>query len=319
VQPSEIHFTSGATESNNIAIDGAPIAAGQHVIASAIEHKSVALPVERLRARGVEVTILKPDREGFITADHLRAALRENTVLVTVMAANGEIGTIEPIAELAAICHERRIRFHTDATQAAGKVPLDFCEIPAGSFAISAHKFYGPKGIGVLFLRRGLRVEPLTVGGGQERNVRSGTVNVPGAVGMAAALEICAREMKEEGERLTAIRNRLWDRVAGEIGDTSVSGPRQNRLPGNLNVSFGGTDSEALMMAMRRFSLSSGAACSSGSREVSPVLRAIGRDDAHSAGSIRFGLGRSTTTEHIDLLVADLKKTVSRLREMSVA
>jgi cysteine desulfurase len=235
------------------------------------------------------------------------------------MAANGEIGTIQRIAELAAMCHERGIRFHTDATQAAGKIQLDFSDIPAGSFAISAHKFYGPKGIGALFLRRGLRVEPQTVGGGQEKNVRSGTVNVPGAVGMAAALEICAQEMRSEEKRLTEIRNHLWDRVISEIGDTAVNGPRQNRLPGNLNVSFGRVDSEALMMAMRRFSLSSGSACSSGSREVSPVLHAIGLDDVRSFGSIRFGLGRSTTREQIDLLVEDLKRTVPRVREMSAA
>jgi cysteine desulfurase len=235
------------------------------------------------------------------------------------MAANGEIGSIQPIHEIAAICREHGVRFHTDATQAAGKTPLDFSSIEADSFAVSAHKFYGPKGVGALFMRRGRRVEPITMGGGQERNVRSGTVNVPGVIGMAAALEICAAGMTAEIARLTALRNHLWDRLLAEVPGVEINGPRQMRLAGNLNASFARIESEALIMAMRRFSLSSGSACSSGDRDVSPTLRAIGCDDARAFSSIRFGLGRSNTSSEIDLLVEDLKRNVSRLREISAA
>lgn len=319
VHPNEIAFTGGATESNNIAIEGLPLTAGQHVIVSAVEHKSVLRPFERLAERGIDVTILAPDSDGVISPDALQAAIREETALVSVMTANGEIGTIEPIAELALVCREHDIFFHTDATQAAGKIPLDFSEIAASSFAISGHKFYGPKGVGALFLRRGTRVKPLTVGGGQEKNIRSGTVNVPGAVGMAAALEICAVEMVDEGVRLTALRDQLAQRVTREIPDTAINGPQRNRLPGNLNVSFGRVESESLMMAMRRFSLSSGSACSSGLREASAVLEAIGLSQARSLSSIRFGLGRSNMAQQIDLLVEDLKRAVPRLREISAA
>jgi len=312
-------FTGGATESNNIAVEGLPLTAGQHVIVSAVEHKSVLRPFERLAQRGIDVTILAPDSDGIISPDALRAAIREETALVSVMTANGEIGTIEPIAELASLCREHDIFFHTDATQAAAKIPLDFSEIAASSFAISAHKFYGPKGVGALFLRRGTRIKPLTVGGGQEKNIRSGTVNVPGAVGMAAALEICAVEMLDEGVRQTALRDHLAQRVTREIPDTAINGPQRNRLPGTLNVSFGRVESESLMMAMRRFSISSGSACSSGLREASAVLEAIGLSQARSFSSIRFGLGRSNTAQQIDLLVEDLKRAVPRLREISAA
>jgi cysteine desulfurase len=319
VRPSEIYITAGATESNNIVLEGSRIAAGRQVISSAIEHKSVLEPLRRLSQRGVEVTFLEPDAEGFYSADQVADALRPSTDLVTIMAANGEIGTIQPIEEIAAVCRERGVRFHTDATQAAGKTPLDFSSIEADSFAISAHKFYGPKGVGALFIRRGGRVEPLTLGGGQERNLRSGTVNLPGVVGMAAALELCAAEMTGEISRLTMLRNRLWDRLVDEIPGVVINGPRELRLAGNLNASFARTDSEGLITAMRRFSLSSGSACSSGDRDVSATLRAIGSDDARAYSSIRFGLGRSNTVEQIDLLVEDLKRSVSRLREISAA
>jgi cysteine desulfurase len=319
VRPSEIYITSGATESNNIALEGGRIATGRHVISSAIEHKSILEPLRRLERRGVEITFLKPDADGFHSADQVADAIRPSTDLVTIMAANGEIGSIQPIDEIAAVCRERGVRFHTDATQAAGKTPLDFSAIEADSFAISAHKFYGPKGVGALFVRRGRRVEPITMGGGQERNVRSGTVNVPGVVGMAAALELCAALMADEIGRLTTLRNRLWDRLVAEISGIEINGPREGRLAGNLNASFARLESDALIMAMRRFSLSSGSACSSGDRDVSPTLKAIGCDDARAFGSIRFGLGRSNTDQQIDLLVEDLKRSVSRLREISAA
>jgi cysteine desulfurase len=319
VRPGEIYITASATEANNIVLGGSGIRAGRHVISSAIEHKSVLEPLRRLERNGVEVTLLKPDGEGFHSAEQVAGALRPSTELVTIMAANGEIGTLQPIEEIASLCRERGVRFHTDATQAAGKTPLDFSSIEADSFALSAHKFYGPKGVGALFMRHGRRVEPITMGGGQERNVRSGTVNVPGAVGMAAALEICAAEMPAEMERLTTLRNDLWDRLLREMAGVQINGPRERRLPGNLNASFARTESDALIMAMRRFSLSSGSACSSGERDVSQTLKAIGCDDARSYSSIRFGIGRSNTSEQMDLLVDDLKRSVARLREISAA
>jgi cysteine desulfurase len=258
-----------------------------------------------------------PDREGFIAVEELTGAMRPNTRLVSIEAANGEIGTIQPVAEFAQVCRERNVLFHSDVTQAAGKTRLDFSRFDLASF--SGHKLYGPKGIGGLFVRRGLRIEPLVIGGGQEKGVRSGTVNVAGAVGMAAAFSIRAEEMDSEAGRLTELRNQLWDRIMGEIPDVSVNGPRGLRLPGNLNVSFERVEADSLILAMRRFSLSSGSACSSGERGPSPVLMAIGVGEAAAMGSIRFGLGKSNTADHIDMLVTDLKRSVARLREISAA
>ena len=310
VQPNEISFTAGATESNNIALN--LLRPGDHLITSAMEHKSVLVP-----ARRHDVTVLAPDREGFIDPNALREAIRPNTKLVSIEAANGEIGTIQPISEFAAICRERGVLYHTDMTQAAGKIELHLADADLASF--SAHKLYGPKGIGGLYVRRGVRVEPLIVGGGQERNVRSGTVNVPGVVGMATAFRIRRDEMADEASRLTALRNTLWDRLTTEVSGASVNGPRELRLPGNLNVSFDRIEADALIVAMRRFSLSSGSACSSGERGPSPVLTAIGVAEPAAMGSIRFGLGKSNTAEHISMLVDDLKRIVAKLREISAA
>jgi cysteine desulfurase len=319
VRPNEIYFTGGATEANNLLFAGLRLGPGQHVITTEVEHKSVLEPVKRLAAAGVEVTLLRPDRFGLVAAPQLREALRENTRLVSVIAASGEIGTLAPLQELAGVCRERGVRFHTDATQAAGKVPLDFSEIQADFFSISAHKVYGPKGIGALCIRRGNRLEPLLVGGGQEKGIRSGTVNVPAVVGMAAALELRAAEMEEEATRLTLMRNELWDRLVAEIPGATVNGPRERRLPGNLNVSFERVDSEALMMSLRHFALSSGSACSSGEREPSPVLLALGLSDTRALESLRIGLGRTTTQEECMRLVDDLKRSIPRLREISAA
>ncbi len=303
VQPNEIYFTAGATESNNIALN--LLAPGDHLITSAVEHKSVLVPARRLEKRGVDVTILTPDRQGFVDPEALREAIRPTTKLVSIEAANGEIGTLQPVAEFAAICRERGVLYHSDITQAAGKISLKLSDADLASF--SGHKLYGPKGIGGLYVRRGVRVEPLIVGGSQEKNIRSGTVNVPGVVGMAMAFRIRKDEMNEEAKRLTSLRNQLWDRVTTEIAGTSVNGPRELRLPGNLNVSFDRIEADALIVAMRRFSLSSGSACSSGERGPSPVLTAIGVPETAALGSIRFGLGRSNTAEHIAMLVDDLK------------
>lgn len=311
VTPPEIYFTSGATESNNIALN-LPVA-GDHVIIGAIEHKSILAPAEWLRGRGVELTILECDSEGFVSAEKVAAALRQNTRLVSVETANGEIGTIQPVGEIAALCRDRGVLFHTDATQAAGKLPVDWSSVDLASW--SAHKMYGPKGIGGLFVRRGVRIEPLTVGGGQEKNVRSGTLNVPGIIGMAEALRIRGAEMADEAVRLTVLRNNAWDRIVSAVEDVSVNGPRALRLPGNLNVRFKRIDAESLILAMRRFSLSSGSACSTGERGPSRVLSAIGVPSADAMGSIRIGMGSSNTAEELEMLLEDLPRLVRKLRE----
>lgn len=315
VLPPEMYFTAGATESNNIALN--LVQPGEHFITAATEHKSILVPGERLQKRGVDVTFLAPDREGFIHPDALRDALRKQTRLVSIEAANGEIGTIQPIAELAAICRERKILVHTDMTQAAGKIGVDLAHVDFASF--SAHKVYGPKGIGALFVRRGLRIEPLVTGGGQERGVRAGTVNVPAVVGFGAAMQLRAEEMESEAARLRGLRENLRTLLLEEIDGVSVNGPRELRLPGNLNVSFDRIEADSLILAMKRFSLSSGSACSSGDRGPSRVLKAIGVDDAAAFGSIRFGLGKSNTAEHIAMLVEDLKRVIRKLREISAA
>jgi cysteine desulfurase len=311
--PPEIYFTAGATESNNIALN--LLRPGDHFITGPTEHKSILAPAERLARSGVDVTYLTPDGEGFIHPDALREALRPGTRLVSIEAANGEIGTVQPIAELAAMCRERGVLFHTDATQAVGKIPLDLSNVQLASF--SAHKVYGPKGIGALLVRRGVRVTPAITGGGQERGVRSGTVNVPGAVGFAHALQLRAAEMGDEALRLTQLRESLRDGLLERIDGVSVNGPRELRLPGNLNVSFDRIEAESLLLAMKRFSLSSGSACSSGEKGPSRVLQAIGVGDAAAMGSLRIGLGKSNTAEQMEMLIEDLQRAVRRLREIT--
>ncbi|HSN69031.1 MAG TPA: cysteine desulfurase family protein [Thermoanaerobaculia bacterium] len=315
VRPAEVKFTAGSTESNNTVVR-AFARPGAHVITSAIEHKSILEPLARAQREGARVTILPVDREGFVDPGQVRAAITPETTLVTIMAANAEIGTIEPLAEIGAVCRAAGVPLHSDATQAIGKIPFDPAEIGCDLISLSAHKLYGPKGVGALIVRRG-RVEPLLIGGGQEKGARSGTVNVPGAVGLAAALELRRDEMAEEAKRLIALRDDLRDRIVTGITDTVVNGPRQLRLPGNLNVSFRGVESDALLFALRRFSLSSGSACSAGEREPSYVLKAIGLGDAEAMGPIRIGLGKHTRQEDLDLLVGDLRTSVARLREMS--
>lgn len=313
VLPPEIYFTAGSTESNNLALN--LLRAGDHLVTSRSEHKSVLAPAERLQSAGVEVTLLTPDGEGFIHPEALAEALRPNTRLVSIEAANGEIGTVQPLSELSALCRERGILFHTDATQAAGKIPLDLSAADLASF--SAHKLYGPKGIGALFIRRGTRVPPLITGGGQERGIRAGTLNVPAIAGFATAIQLRAAEMAEEAPRLSGIRDQLRDRLLEEIPGTSVNGPRGLRLPGNLNVSFDRIEADSLILGMKRFSLSSGSACSAGEKGPSRVLKAIGLSDEAAMGSIRIGLGRSNTSEQMTMLVEDLRRGVLRLREIS--
>ncbi len=316
-QPAEIYFTAGATESNNTVLS--MLSEGEHLVTSAIEHSSILAPARELERRGVTVTLLRPDAEGFITPEAVAGAIRAETRLVSIEAANGEIGTIQPFAEIGALCRGRGVLFHSDITQAAGKIAVDPHASSIDLASFSGHKIYGPKGIGGLFIRRGVRVEPLIRGGGQEKKIRAGTVNVPGVVGIAAALMIRADEMQSEAERLASIRDEMRERIVSEITGVSVNGPRAVRLPGNLNVSFEKVDAESLMLAMRHFSLSSGSACSSGERGPSRVLLAIGVSEAMAMGSIRIGLGKTNTAEQAAKFVDDLKRAIARLREISAA
>lgn len=317
-RPEEIHFTSGATESNNIALRGTALDPGAHVVTSAVEHSSIIQPLEQMKRLGIEHTIVMPDRRGFVPPDGIRDAIREATVLVSVMAANAEFGTLEPVRQIGDVCRQRGVPFHTDATQAVGKIPFDLGSLPVDIASLSAHKFYGPKGIGAMFVRTGTRLLSPVAGGGQEKKVRSGTVNVAGAVGLAEALAIAVREMEQETAKLVSLRTRLRSRLLAAIPDAVVNGPEEDRLPGNLHVSFPGVDVEALIHAMRRFSLSTGAACASGRKEPSRALKAIGLEDALAMSSLRFGLGRCNTEAHVDLLVEDLVAAIGRVREISV-
>ena len=314
VPAGEIVFTAGATESNNTVLS--LLRPGQHAITSAIEHTSVLRPLERAVAAGAELTLLAPDAEGRITVGDVAAALRPNTRLVSIEAANSEIGVLHPIAEIGALCRPRGVVFHSDITQAAGKVPVDLREVDLASW--SAHKLYGPKGIGGLFIRRDAGVPPLLLGGGQEGGRRSGTVNVPAVVGMGMAFTLRAGEMEPEGRRLAALRDELRERLVAEVSGTSVNGPRGLRLPGNLNLSFARVEAEALIMALRRFALSAGSACSSRERGPSRILNALGAPHAE-LGAVRIGLGKSNTAEHVAMLVDDIQHAVLRLREISAA
>ena len=314
VQANEIVFTAGATESNNAALS--LLRPGEHAITSAIEHTSVLRPLERAVAAGAELTILTPDGEGRIFAVGVAAAMKPNTRLVSIEAANSEIGVLHPIGEIAALCRARGILFHSDITQAAGKVPVDLTGVDLASW--SAHKLYGPKGIGGLFIRGGVTVPPLLLGGGQESGRRSGTVNVPAVVGMGVAFSLRAGEMVDEAVRLAALRDELRDRLLAEVSGTSVNGPRGLRLPGNLNLSFERIEGEALIMSLRRFAVSAGSACSSRERGPSRILNAIGAPHPE-LGAVRIGLGKSNTPDHVAMFVDDIKRAVGRLREITAA
>jgi cysteine desulfurase len=324
-EPKEIIFTSGATESDNLAIKGALPALrrkGNHLITTAAEHKAVLDPMLRLAREGCEVSVVPVDENGQVSPEAIAAALTERTVLVSVIAANNEVGTLNPIPAIGRLCHERGVLFHTDATQAVGKVPLDVVSDQIDLLSLSAHKFYGPKGIGALYVRRRgpqVRLAPLFDGGGHERGMRSGTPAVPLIVGLGEAALIAARERDVEALRLRELRDRLHAGIAGRVEAIRLNGHPTERLPGNLNLSFGYVDGEALMMAMRQVAVSSGAACSSADPEPSHVLRSMGRDEDEARASLRFGLGRFTTEEEIDYAVDAVAEAVHRLRQSSAA
>jgi len=321
----EIVFTSGATESNNLAIRGAMAARrdrGRHVITVATEHKSVLDVCTALGREGADVTVLGVASTGLIDLDVLRAALRPDTVLVSVMAANNEIGTLQPMAEIGALAHEYGALLHTDAAQAAGKVSLDVQAMHIDLLSLTGHKFYGPKGSGALFVRRmkpRLALPPQLVGGGQENGLRSGTLNVPGIVGLGRAAELCRIEMPDESSRLGALRDRLLDGLRRRIADVRVNGTLDRRLPHNLHVSFPGVEGERLLMALGDLAVSTGSACSSGSQAPSHVLEAIGAATEDAGASVRFGLGRSTTIEDVDFAIDRVATVVHSLHPSASA
>ena len=319
----EIIWTSGATESNNTAIQGVArmyADKGRHIITDKIEHKAVIDPCKYLETQGFEVTWLEPDKKGRISARQVREAMRPDTILVSVMFANNEIGTINEIAEIGALCKERDVLFHTDATQAFGKVPIDVEAMGIDLLSCSGHKIYGPKGVGALYVRRKkprVRLEPILHGGGHERGMRSGTLNVPGIVGLGMAAEIAMKEMPAESKRVGELRDRLWAGLSEHLTDIFRNGDPDHSLPGTLNVSFLYVEGESLMMGISDIAVSSGSACTSASLEPSYVLKGLGMGDDIAHSSIRFSLGRFTTREDIDFTIAETVKAVNHLRHMS--
>jgi cysteine desulfurase len=321
--PKEIIITSGATESDNLAIKGiAEMYAdkGDHIITVVTEHKAVLDACKRLEKEGKHVTYLPVKPDGLIDLEVLKAAITDKTILVTIMAANNEIGVLQPIREIGAICRERGVIFHTDAVQAFGKVPMDVNADNIDLASITAHKIYGPKGVGALYVRRRnprVRLTAQMDGGGHERGFRSGTLNVPGIVGLGKAAEIAEQEMVAETERLNYLREKLRRGIQDAIDETYVNGHMEHHLPGNLNISFNYVEGESLLMGLKDIALSSGSACTSASLEPSYVLKALGVGDELAHSSLRFGIGRFTTEEEIDYVINRVIHEVSRLRDMS--
>ena len=320
----EIVFTSGATESNNLAIHGVAEryrAKGNHLISVATEHPSVLDPLDRLGRRGFEVTLLpvaqSPAAEaGRIHPEQVAEAIRKETILVSVMLANNEIGAMQPLAEIGQICHDRGVLLHSDATQAVGKIPVEVDALQVDLMSFTGHKLYGPKGIGALYVRRtapAIRLQPLINGGGQEGGLRNGTLNVPAIVGFARAVELCLAEMSTEPERLGRLRDRLYDGLLAAVPELLLNGPvlthPEWRLPGNLNVSFPGVEGQALLLQARDLAVSSGSACTSEHPEPSHVLRSLGIGEDAARGSIRFGLGRFNTAEEVEYAIQLLSQT----------
>jgi cysteine desulfurase len=325
-RPKELVFTSGATESDNLAIKG--VAGfyrdrGDHIVTVQTEHKAVLDSCRSLERRGdARVTYLRPRRDGRVDLDELTAAITDRTVLVSVMHANNEIGIVQPLAEIGRICREAGVLFHCDAAQSVGKLPIDVDGMNIDLLSLSGHKMYGPKGVGALFVRaRGSRVRltALIDGGGHERGLRSGTLNVPGIVGLGMACEIASGEMDAEAGRVLALRERLRARIVDELDDVTINGDLGQRLPGNLNVSFAFIEGDALLMGLDDIALSSGSACTSASLEPSYVLRAIGVGDPLAHGSVRFGIGRFNTPDEIDFVADRVVAEVRKLRTLSPA
>ncbi|MCH8213674.1 MAG: IscS subfamily cysteine desulfurase [Proteobacteria bacterium] len=318
----EVIFTSGATESNNMALKGVARfykARKDHIVTCVTEHKCVLEAARHLEHEGFRVTCLAVGATGLIDLDRLRDAITENTVMVSVMAVNNEIGVIQPIGEIGAICRERGAFFHTDAAQAVGKIPLDVEAMHIDLMSISGHKIYGPMGIGALYVRRRPRVRLVALmdGGGQERGLRSGTLPTPLCVGLGEACAIAGREMGDEAERVAALRDRFYKGITGRLSGVHLNGDEERRIPGNLNLSFADVDSEGLVAGIKDLAVSSGSACTSASVEPSYVLRAIGLDDGLARCAIRVGFGRFTTEDDVDFAVGRIAGEVERLRRTS--
>jgi len=320
-EPREIIFTSGATESNNLAILGAARAGrakGDHVVTSVLEHRAVLDPCRQLEKEGFRVTYVAPDRHGVTSADAVAAALTERTILVSVMAANNEIGTLNPLAAIGHLCKERGVLFHTDAAQAFGKTPLAVHEVGVDLLSLSAHKICGPKGVGALWVRSlnpRVKLDPILYGGGHERGLRSGTLNVAGIAGLGAASRIALAEREAEEARVRALRDRLQLRLCAEIAGAFVNGGGAERLAGNLNIGFPGVRADGLMMDVRDVAVSAGSACTSATPEPSHVLRGLGLSPEEANVSVRFGLGRFTTEEEVDAAAERFVAAVRRRRE----
>jgi cysteine desulfurase len=318
-----IVFTSGATESDNLAVKG--VAGfyrehGNHIITQATEHKAILDTCKDLESKGFEVTYLPVGKTGLIDLDELRAAITDNTILITIMLANNEIGTIQPIRQIGAIAKEKGVLFHTDAVQGIGKVPVDVDEMGIDLLSMTAHKLHGPKGVGALYVRSRnprVRIGPEIHGGGHERGMRSGTLNVPSIVGFAKATELAVEEMATEEARVGRLRDKLESGILGSLDEVYVNGDREHRLAGNLNLSFAYVEGESLLLGLSEVALSSGSACTSATLAPSYVLNALGTEDHLAHSSIRFGLGRFTTEEECDYVIGRVIDEVSRLREMS--
>jgi cysteine desulfurase len=319
--PNEIVFTSGATESDNLAIKGVADVLrdrGNHIITSAVEHKAVLDSCRHLEKLGFRITRLPVLPDGRIDLQHLASAITKDTILVSIMAANNETGVIQPLEEIGRLCRERGVLFHSDAVQALGRMPLDVERFNLDIASLTAHKCYGPKGCGALYVRRGVKIAPLIDGGGHEGGMRSGTLNVPGIVGFGKACEIALAEMPEESCRTAGLRNRLRDRLLAELTNVSVNGGMEHRLPGNLNICFHNVDSETLMTAIRDVAVSSGSACNSEKIDPSHVLKALGLSDEDAGSSIRFGIGRFNTRAEIDYVAELVIEAVKKLREVAI-
>ncbi len=317
-EPSEIVFTSGGTEGDNLAIKGIVNGKKGHIITSAIEHPAVLNVCKSLEKEGFEVSYIPVDKEGIVSVDDVRKAIRDDTVLITIMHANNEIGTIQPIEDIGKIAQEKGIVFHTDAVQTVGKIPVDVKKMNVDLLTVSSHKMYGPKGIGALYVREGINLKPLSDGGGHEKGFRSGTENVPGIVGFGKAAELALDEMNFEAERLKKLRDRLLD-GALEIENTWLNGSREQRLPGNINLGFKFIEGEALILELdfKGISASTGSACSSKSLEPSHVLRALGLPPEYCHGSLRITLGKQNTDEEVDYVLKVLPEVVKKFRDMS--
>lgn len=321
--PKSMIFTSGATESNNIALKGVMRFykdKKNHLVTVVTEHKCVLDSARHLQQEGFEVTYLPVQQNGLIDLEQLRAAITDKTALVSIMAVNNEIGVIQPLAEIGKICREKGAFFHTDAAQAVGKIPIDVEAMNIDLMSISGHKIYGPKGIGALYVRRSkprVRLEPLFSGGGQERGFRSGTLAPALCVGLGKAAEICAAEMGSDNERLRMLSNRFYEGINKELTEVILNGDREQRIPGNLNLSFAYVEGESMIMGIKDLAVSSGSACTSASLEPSYVLRALGVEEEMAHTSIRIGLGRFTTEAEVDYAVQTIVEKVNKLRAMS--